>query len=425
VIGLCDWLRRWRRRNAPQPDFLYVRPILPPTSARRTRSVRPVVSRRRLAVLGLATVLVGLAQAIILLISRIFPPQADADTTAPKIAGAAVKPRGVDRKPDACTLPPDLEFIVAHDCPEGPPKLNAWCGKCSDHSEETLPRLPPESIQVEPADSELLAVIRTARVVESQALDAPHGIYLALLRATGKHGRSCTGRLGFNYIYRTDFRDLRKTIISNSTGFRNVGPEGGLHMERFSKEGKHGSADLQQRFDFREGFQVWGHFTLCHHNESRPAGFDMGFCDAHGERLAVILPDGHADAYSIKGFGEDYDSAIPARGNGDGRYAVVADGSTHNYFLVCVWCQPDGRFRCRLYLGPRPPQPRNDACVHQRVLDRAVLGTGIEKISLKLWGSGAAQLFDYHVAELPPACAEPIVPGVIASSDPVEWNPVV
>lgn len=258
----------------------------------------------------------------------------------------------------------------------------------------------------------------TADVIKENYAAAPHGAYEATLRVCDGPDSCAEKSLFFNYVYRNDFSEYKETMTLGSHGiFSHSDKQFGLRIKNPTRSEGWVGATLRQQFSFRRNMYVRGVFLAKCDDESNPIGLDVSVCDTGTipsrpyEKIAVVIPDGGVDRYSIKIGNEEYGrpaTVVVAEGG----QQIHPNGVTRYSFMMLVYDLGKYRSRCDLYVGVDELTPENIANerVHTREFASSLIGHGLATIKIKIRKRGTVRLMYIEIGEITPTIKQAWAP---------------
>jgi hypothetical protein len=282
--------------------------------------------------------------------------------------------------------------------------LCVQCDKSQVDKSSSLEEVEKQYIKIldKAGGKRLVAVFDSGSFISSSKSYAhtPHGCYTVLFKlvAQGHQGELCE-RFPFNYVYKENFKDLSKVLVTKDEFISIPEPNEGLEMCVIHGE-RRVSTNLTQKFDFKTDFCILGTFTVEFKDPHDPSSLDIAVCDAWGEKLSIVFADGLLNTFSIKAWGEHHgEGDVTFEGATIGVGRTIGDKRIANCFEIHVREQR-GRTRCSLYLRHNSPILKGDIPIHSRLIDNLQFLTDFTHISLKLRKPGTVKLYDFEVAKL-------------------------
>lgn len=291
---------------------------------------------------------------------------------------------------------PKLEVVAEHRLPNLL-RASAFLAKGPDIQRSQFLNLSPRAVSVSTGQlGQVRVSVDPSVEIPVRYKERPHGFYRAVVRV-GTGEVAATERFDFNYIYSGIFTNLDSLlkVCAPKSAFQTT--RQGLWIRHDYEKRGVVSAKLTQDFDFCYDFYVKGSFSVIA-SPRDPPGFDIGFCDGPGDKIAVIFGDGALDRYSIRQAEEANDQLDQFRSPATS--ATLRFGpSTANYFCIKVTKNTPEVARWDVYAGATPTEARTNL-VHSRMLSTDLLGTGKTELRLKLWGKGTVFVRDLEVGQL-------------------------
>jgi len=305
----------------------------------------------------------------------------------------------VENPGNRCPKPPKIEIVTESDNPLKEDAIYARCGKPRIYHDSVLPCVKKEHMSWEQSNGGcvLIGQLSTGLAMRELYSQTPHGIYNTVF-AYGEPGGD-SKEIGFNYVYKEDFKRFKYAITPKTNGFGNIsGNSGGLEIKNHRNRCM--SADLNQNFDFKTNFYIRGYFTLEFDKASGVNGLEIALCDKWGEKVSVVIPDGGLNNFSIKMKDEDRSKkGVMVRSDKIRVIKSTKENTIYNYFEIRIW-ENAGKNLCSLYVQPKYPNLGAESLVHERVMNPGKFEGEFTRIKLRVWKTGVVKLYDFEIGEL-------------------------